>query len=173
MSVVFTELEATALLALPKTTGNIEDYIPLNSGKTRLKIQPTVGADFSFILDINLNQKISFKVSMHHQEDTNDIGLLRVDFNGTHKNPEEVIQKLPAEFHPYAGKIFAPSDHHVHIYTCPDEYPILSWALPLTVHHFPVKEIKNNNDLQNALNYFAKEINLQGNLLIHPQLTII
>lgn len=170
---MFTEPEAAALIALPKTTGNVQDFIRLDAGKTRLKINPTVGTDFSFILDITLNQKISFKISMHHQEDTNNIGLLRVDFNGTHKNPEEVISNLPPVFHPYAGKIFSPSEHHIHIYTCPDEYPILSWAIPLKDHSFPVKEIKSNADIQAALKHFAKEINLQGELLIHPQMRII
>ena len=120
MSTMFTELEADALIALPKTTGSPKDYVSLTEGKTRLKIHPVVGTDFSFILDITMNQKISFKISMHHQEDTNNIGLLRVDSNGTHKNPEEIIPKLPAEFHAYAGKIFSPSEHHIHIYTCPD-----------------------------------------------------
>jgi hypothetical protein len=173
MSTMFTELEAEALIALPKTTGNLQDFVRLDAGKTRLKINPTVGTDFSFILDITLNQKISFKISMHHQEDTNNIGLLRVDFNGTHKNPEEIIPKLPVEFHAYAGKIFSPDDHHIHIYTCPDEYPILSWAIPLVDHSFPIKQIKNNADIQNALKFFAKEINLQSELLIHPQMRII
>ena len=114
--------------------------------------------EFTFLLDVNQSEKKVLKVSLHYQEDQSKIGLLRVDFNGTHKNPETIHEDLPEKFHKYAGKWFDYNDHHIHFYV--QNYKPLAWALPLIDDEFPIKDIKNNQDVGDSFLSFCERINL-------------
>ncbi len=60
--------------------------------------------DFTFFLDIWQSSKNHLKITLHHQEEDASISLLRVDFNGIHRNPEIANDKVPEEFKQYAGQ---------------------------------------------------------------------
>ncbi len=107
-------------------------------------------------------------MTLHHQEDQSNIGLLRVDYNGKHKNPETVTDKVPEFLHPYAGKWFDYHEHHIHYYV--EGYPALAWAAPLKDVDFGQKSIHNPHDIVNAFYYFAEEINLVTRVTIHESL---
>lgn len=98
-------------------------------------------------------------------EDTR-IGLLRVDFSGQHENPHNANDKVPAAFHPFAGKFFDYNDHHIHYYV--EGYKTtLDWALPLTNDSFPVKEITNSSDIIHAFKSFNTLIHLETTFTIN------
>ena len=172
-TMTFTETEAQGLLAMAKISGKSEILVNLRSPKTRTILSPQAGGDFSFLLEVTVNQKISFKISIHHQEDNTKIGLLRLDYRGIHLNPATITPNLPAAFHPYVGKMFTPDEPHIHFYVCPEDYEPLVWALPVEDWNASIKEVKNEAQLQDAFNAFSSAITYKGILKIDPQLTIL
>jgi len=107
---------------------------------------------------------------LHHKEEDASIGLLRVDFNGRHKNPEIENDKVPNDFKPYAGKWIEES--HIHYFI--EGYKPLSWAMPLTADAtFPVKNFTNQNQIGSIIQTFIKKINLQTQLTITIQTSIV
>ncbi len=169
----FTETEAQGLLDMAKVSSKSEILVNLNSPKTRTILSPQAGGDFSFLLEVAVNQKISFKISIHHQEDNTKVGLLRLDYRGVHLNPAIVTPNLPIAFHQYAEKLFTPDEPHIHFYVCPEDYEPLVWALPVEDWNASIKEVKNNMQLQAVFNAFSSAISYKGVLRIDPQLTIL
>jgi hypothetical protein len=116
-------------------------------------------ADYIFIYDISQSKKNQFKLTLYLLDDETKIGLLRVDYSGQHKNPETITEKVPVEFHPFAGKFFDYNEHHIHYYV--EGYKTsLDWALPLTIDSFPIKKITKLADVTDAFIQFNKIINL-------------
>jgi len=161
---MFTNEQANYLINLPKKILDNEKLV--DSFMIRQKFPFTdrfiLGSqsdvEFTFLLEIYQSEKASLKVSLYHQEDQSKIGLLRIDFYGTHRNPETIIDGLPDIFHKYAGKWFNYNEHHIHFYF--QDYKPLAWALPLIEDEFPIKDIKNNQDVGEAFLSFCKRINL-------------
>lgn len=159
--------EVDKLLQVPKKVVEGVDLVDFTAWslsidgahRVRYELREAQGSDTSFLLDINRSRKNSLKLSLYCLERDMKIGLLRVDYNGTHKNPEEITSDLPSKFKRHAGKWFDFSDHHIHYYV--EGYPPLVWAIPLADDEFPLKELQNVNDALFATEHFAHRINLQ------------
>lgn len=128
--------------------------------------------EFTFLLEIQQSKKSTIRISFHHLENDSKTGLLRVDYNSGHKNPEDINEFLPEKFHPFAGKYFNNDDHHIHYHI--QGYRSLAWALPLTVDDFEIKEINDdanfNNTFSNIIKSFAKAINIETKIQINTLL---
>lgn len=118
----------------------------------------TEKGEYKFLLEINQSRKYSVKLSVHSNESESKTGLLRVDYFGTHKNPETIVENLPEIFHKYAGKSFGINEHHVHFYV--EGYKDLVWALPLSDAGFSPATIENQNDVHTAILEFSRKINI-------------
>lgn len=138
----------------------------------RLILQSEEDDEFSFLWEITQNSKMRTRLSLHVQEDEGKIGLIRIDYNAGHKNPEVATSNLPAKFLPYIGKQFTNSESHIHYYV--ENYKSLAWAIPLQDITFKPLNIIDNYDLNNnfaeAICEFAKLINLSTKLTINALL---
>ena len=161
---MFTNQEADYLLNLPKKI--IKDDILQDSFTIQQKFPFTerliLGSEkdeeYIFLMEVQQSSKFSLKFDLHHQEDQTKIGLIRINYFGKHKNPENITDKVPVNFHQYAGKWFDYNEHHIHYYV--EGYKLLAWAIPLTNDQFPIKNISNNPDIVNAFLHFCSKINL-------------
>jgi hypothetical protein len=107
---------------------------------------------------------------LHFQEDEASIGLLRVDFNGRHRNPETITDKLPEVFKPYAGQWIEES--HIHYFV--EGYKPLAWALPLTADEtFAIKTFNDISTIGEVLNEFGRKINLKTELTTTIQTVLL
>ncbi len=147
-----------------KKTISIEQKFPFQ--KKYILISPE-DRNYIFIYDINQSSKNKFKLSLYLFDDETKIGLLRIDFNGGHTNPQTANEKVPEKFLPYMGKKFDYTDSHVHYYV--EDYGI-SWAMPLNEDSFPIKDITNSNDILQAFLKFNSTINLTTVFLINQLL---
>lgn len=154
------------LLGTPKKVelnGNLVDVVNINGDfplSKRLTLISEQNSEISFIWEINQSSKNSLRLSLHHQEDEFKTGLLRVDYNGTHRNPAEITMDVPEIFQPFVGVQINES----HIHYAIEGYRSLAWAIPLTNDKFPIKTITDENkddNFANAIKEFAKTINLQ------------
>lgn len=164
---MLTNQEANDLIALPKKI--IEDDNALGSvmlrlpgGRVKYRLRPASSDDISFLLEITQATKgpnRGLKISLHFQENDEKIGLLRVDYFGQHKNPDEVTSHLPADLIPFAGKWFDYDEHHIHRYV--QGYKNLAWAAPLKDDNFPYKQVTSRNDVYPVAKAFGARIHLQ------------
>ncbi|MDR0574805.1 MAG: hypothetical protein LBG96_12395 [Tannerella sp.] len=118
--------------------------------------------EFSFLWIIHQSAKGILQISLHFQENDSKTGLIRVDYNRGHKNPETVNSNVPEKFHPYVGKQFSNIEHNIHYHV--QGYPSLAWAIPLTDDDFEIKSIDendNNRSFANAITSFAKTIHIE------------
>ncbi len=170
--------QAEYLLKLPKKivekeklleTLTINQEFPLNQ---RYDLVSEKDDEFTFLLEIQQSKKSSIRISFHHQENDSKTGLLRVDYNSGHKNPEEITEYLPEKFHPYAGKYYTNNEHHIHYHI--QGYKPLAWAIPLAVDEFEIKEINDdanfNSTLADIIKLFAKTINIETKIQINTLL---
>lgn len=123
--------------------------------------------EFSFFWKVEESSKKALKLTLHFQEEDAGIGLLRVDFNGRHKNPEIANNYVPSEFHPFAGQWLDNYPGHIHFYI--ESYQPLQWALPLELDTFPVKQLNLSQDIFTAAEAFAGRINLKTTLKFEYQ----
>ena len=110
---------------------------------------------------------------MHFQEDDSNenIGLLRVDYNSGHHNPEIARDDLPELFRPYIGKWFTNEESHVHYHV--DGYKSLAWAVPIEATNVQTKEIKDGEmhaNFINAIMEFAQMVNIETVIMVNPLL---
>ncbi|WP_288021755.1 hypothetical protein [Tenuifilum sp.] len=127
--------------------------------------------DQTFLVDIKESTKKSLKISFHHQDDTTQNGLLRVDYYSRHKNPEKILDTVPEHFKPFAGIYL--DDYAGHIHYIVDGYSPLAWAIPLETDGFPVKDISNVADITEAIKAFFEKINLKTELQYSSQMRIL
>jgi len=121
--------------------------------------------EFDFLMEIRQSKKYSLKLTLHCQEDEQEIGLVRIDYNGKHKNPDKILTTLPENFVKFAGKWIDFDKHHIHYFV--EGYRPLVWAIPLSEDSFPIKDLKNNSDIIESIQSFGKIINLKTDLLIN------
>lgn len=114
---------------------------------------------------------MALRISLHHQDNTTQHGLLRVDYGGGHKNPEEIIDSLPERFHSFAGVRL--DNHGGHIHYVVDGYKPLAWAIPLEVDDFPVKTIAGREHYPQTLQAFLAKINVKTEITFSNQLRIV
>jgi hypothetical protein len=116
--------------------------------------------EFSFLWTIKQSSKNTLRISLHYQEEDSKTGLLRIDYNGGHTNPQSINEYVPEKFYPYAGVKLTKSHIHYHV----QGYPVLAWAIPLEEDDFLVKEISENDfniTLAEIIKLFAKTINVE------------
>lgn len=175
---MITNEQADYLLALPKIiiekerllkNLTIEQNYPLHC---RFALVSKVDDEFSFLWEIKQSKKNSIRISLHCQEDDSKTGLIRVDYNGGHTNPEVINEFVPEKFHPYAGKNFSADEHHIHYHV--QGYNSLAWAIPLVSDEFPVKKLDNGSDFNRnfaeAIKLFADVIHLETEISINALL---
>lgn len=127
--------------------------------------------DFSFLWEVTQSSKNVVRISLHFQEGESKIGLIRVDYNSGHRNPETASATLPQKFIPFVGKWFSNKEGHVHYHV--EGYKPLAWAIPIENSEMTTKEIVDadvNVKLLSAIHEFAKIINLETVLTINPML---
>lgn len=154
---MFSNELAQKLIKLPKNIVGGTTTISLSDEKSRFTLTNPGEPEYEFLFEITSNRKITFKVSLHHQENNSREGLMRVDYKGGHKNPENITNLLPEVVKPYVGYFFV-NEPHIHLYV--EGFKELAWAVPLTAYNFPVLYINDTTDFSNAISAFAKEINI-------------
>jgi hypothetical protein len=140
-----------------------KNYVPTLPIDDRIYLASKVDDEFTFFLDINQSSKNQLKITLHFQEDDASIGLLRVDFNGRHKNPVLAIDNLPDIFKQYADSWIEES--HIHYFF--EGYKPLSWAIPLKLDNsFPVKSFTDTSQIGPIIQAFGKKINMLTVLML-------
>ena len=172
-----TNEQAEYLLMLPKKVlkGNdLLSQMTVNQKfpfQERFELLSEKDDEFSFLWEINQSAKNSLRISLHLQENESKIGLLRIDFNGGHTNPEIINEFVPERFHQYAGKYFTNDEHHIHYHV--QGYKSLSWAIPLVDDDFEIKTIDSediNESLKEVIILFAKAVNIETIITINTLL---
>lgn len=172
---MFTTEQSQYLLRLPKKVelkGMVQDEITFNQPlpfQEKFTLISSGDEAFVFLYEIYQSKKNHFKLSLYLLDGDTRIGLLRVDFNGQHENPQTLTDKVPISLHPFVGKYFNYSDHHMHYYV--EGYKTtLDWALPLTAVDFAIKQINGNHDVLQAFFNFNQLIHLQTKFKINSLL---
>ena len=166
---MFTNDEAQALIKAKKYLENPSQLIDFGLSKIRIDLWSDEEPNYKFFIEINPNQKIRFKLTLHCQEKCNNIGLLRIDYNGSHLNPSYILPTLPDFLKPFASREFR-REAHIHFYV--EDYKPLVWAMPLSEFTFKTKTLINDADYVKALMEFAKLLNVQSKLNIQTQMMI-
>ncbi|MBQ9365583.1 MAG: hypothetical protein IJT82_07390 [Schwartzia sp.] len=156
-----TNEEAQALIDIPKKIMVDEqpqdEYIMRFSGRiqSRFELVSDDGTQI-FLLELRQGEHNFFKITLHFQENSKYIGLLRIDYNGSHKNPKISMPEVPAFVLPFADAFIRES--HVHLYV--QGYKPLTWAVPLPIYDFDVKSISNMDSFVQAVREFCRRINI-------------
>ncbi len=166
---MFTNEEAKSLIDTKKVLENPNQQLSLNTEKLRIDLIAPEEPDYKFFIDVNPNKRIQFKMTLHNQEKYSNIGLLRIDYKGSHSNPEHILNTLPDFLKPFAGQEFR-REAHIHFYV--EGYKPLAWAMPLSEHSFDVKELTSDVDYVTALTNFAKLLNVQSILNVQMSMMI-
>ena len=172
-----TSEQAEYLLKLPKKVLCGDDLLSkmtINQKypfQERYELLSESDAEFSFLWEIKQSSKNSLRVNLHIQENDGKIGLLRVDYNSGHINPETINEFVPEKFHQYAGKTFTTDEHHIHYHV--QGYKSLAWAIPLIDDDFEIKSIEEkdfNIKLRDVIIIFAKTANIETAITINTLL---
>ena len=137
----------------------------------RLTLSAPDDLDQTLLVNIKESEKKSLKISLHHQDNSTQNGLLRIDFNGRHFNPVEIKETVPEIFRPFAGQWL--DDYSSHIHYVVNGYKPLAWAIPLEVDNFMVKELNGREDYIRTLKAFFQKINLKTAITFNHQMRII
>lgn len=165
---ILTTAEAKRLLELEKVIDK-ED-----SGSTRLKSEDLfAGKRYAlhsvngiikerFYLSIKRSRKKIAKISFHHFHGDTSKCLFRIDFAGTHKNPEVASDTVPEKFAAHAGEVIP--DSHVHYYLEGEDE---NWALPIGETDFrDFGQIRNLEDsMQDIINRVNEHIHLTTRII--------
>jgi len=161
---MFTNEEALSLIETEKVLKDPTQIIDLAAYKNRIYLIAPNEPDYEFFLEVTSNQKIQFKISLHHQESYSNIGLVRLDFKGRHQNPAEANSSLPERFKPYIGKFFEKDEPHIHFYV--EGYKPLAWAIPLADLDIEPQEVQNMTNFNDIIVNFSSIINVVSSLTI-------
>lgn len=161
---MITQQTADYLLALPKHVLDSDQeldrftlsaVVPVN---IRIPLVSKDDRDVTFFIEVTQSKKQRLKLTLHNQEAGASIGLLRVDFNGRHRNPEIASDKVPANFAALAGQWLEGS--HIHYFF--EGYKPLAWAIPLDQDDtFTMKTFVDDGDEGPAIKTFAQRVNVQ------------
>jgi len=136
-----------------------------------LKLSVPDNPEQNLLIEIWESKKKSLKISLHHQDESTKSGLLRLDFNGRHRNPVEIMDTVPEKFKPFAGQYL--DDYAGHMHYVVDDYKPLAWAIPLESDDFPVKKMNDRGDYTNILKAFFKKINLKTIINYNFQMSML
>lgn len=137
----------------------------------RLTLSAPDDLDQNLLLDIKESEKKTLKISLHHQDNSTQNGLLRVDFNGRHFNPVDITPTVPEIFRPFAGQWLDGYAGHIHYVV--NGYKPLAWAIPLELDDFPVKELNGREDYIRTLDAFFQKINIKTAITFNHQMRIL
>ncbi len=137
----------------------------------RLALSAPDDLDQNLLIDVKESEKKSLKINLHHQDNSTQNGLLRIDFNGRHFNPVNISPTLPEIFRPFAGQWL--DDYAGHIHYVVDGYKPLVWAIPLELDDFPVKQLSGREDYNRTLNAFFQKINLKTDITFNHQTRLL
>lgn len=154
--------------------GNLQDNFLLDINypmSFRLMLSAADDLDQNLMIDVWESEKKALKISLHHQDDNTQYGILRVDYNSRHLNPVDITAFVPEIFHPYAGLWL--DDYAGHIHYVVDGYRPLAWAIPLDDDKFPIKELNGRDDYAKTLQAFFKKINLKTEITFNTQMRIV
>ena len=157
-----TNEEAQALIDLPKkimvAEQPLDEYI--------MRFSEHVDDQFDLISDdgnlifclaIHQREQNHLKITLHFQDNSKFIGLLRIDYNGSHKNPKILNANVPSFAVPFADTVIKES--HAHFYV--QGYKPLAWAIPLSSYDFEVKDIfDSDSSFVQAVQAFCRKINI-------------
>ena len=142
-----------------------------NSIDFRLYLTAPADLDQNLIVDIKESKKKSLKITLHHQDQSTNNGLLRIDYNGGHMNPMIVTQSVPEKFIPFAGLRLDEYPGHIHYFV--SGYKPLAWAIPLEDDDFPVKQLTDQKEYIDILKAFFIKINLKTTITYKQQMRLI
>ncbi|MDR2791774.1 MAG: hypothetical protein LBB27_03465, partial [Tannerellaceae bacterium] len=130
--VTITNEQSDYLLSLSKKVCNgdkLLDRLVIDQcrGKQRFELVSKDNGEYSFLWEVFQSSKNTLHLSLHFQEEDSKIGLLRIDYNGTHTNPTRLNEYVPERFHRYVGIELRESHVHHHV----QGYRSLAWAIPL------------------------------------------
>lgn len=155
---MITQALAKYLLELPKEIIKGDTNIDLLAEKIRLNLVSPEDNDWEFLIEISNSKKKTFRISFHHQENNTNEGLLRIDYNSGHKNPEIVNEFVPEPLKKYAGYWFE-NEPHIHLFV--ESYKDLAWAIPIKDYEaIKTKNIQSSEDYTNAIYEFASQTNI-------------
>ena len=171
---MITSAQAKYLIELPKKL--VEDDILLDNKvvsarepfQERFYLMSETDDEFSFFIQVKQSAKRAVKVSLHCQEDNAEYGILRIDYNGRHKNPEIANEHVPASFRPFTAQWLDQYSGHIHYVV--DGYRPLAWAIPLELDVFPVKKVDAFSDISTAFTEFCKTVNVQTAITMQENL---
>ena len=138
--------------------------------KIRIPMASLPDTEYEFFLEVTQSSKKRLKITLHFQNINASLPLLRIDYGGTHKNPEEANKNVPDCFRAFTAEDFMEDDPHIHYYV---EGQGLNWAIPLREDDFPIKTINNDNDKIAAIKAVCNEINLLTILNFPNQMELI
>lgn len=84
---MFSNELANKLINLPKNIEGGTMTINLLDEKTRLILNNVDEPEYNFLFEVTSHRKITFKISLHNQEDNTKEGLMRVDYKGGEQKP--------------------------------------------------------------------------------------
>ena len=137
----------------------------------RLTLTAPDDLDQNLMVNIKESEKKALKISLHHQDNSTQNGVLRVDYYGRHLNPADIIDTVPDVFRPFAGQWL--DDYAGHIHYVVDGYKPLAWAIPLELDDFPVKELNGRENYAQTLSAFFQKINLKTAITYNHQMRIL
>lgn len=149
-------------------TYSLDIQFPMNF---QISLSTPDDIDQNLLVDIKESNKKSLKISLHHQDNGTQNGLLRIDYNARHLNPVDILPTLPEKFRPFAGQWL--DDYSGHIHYVINGYKPLVWAIPLENDDFPIKKLNNREDYTNTLKAFFNRINLKTDISINHQMSIL
>lgn len=155
---MITQTQAKYLIELPKEIRKGSNTLNLSDDKIRIILSSPDDDEWEFLVDITNNKKKAFKISFHHQENNTNEGLLRVDFNSGHRNPELINEFVPDFLKTYVSRWFL-NEAHIHFFV--ESYKDLAWAMPLKDYSgFTTKDIESTEDYSKAIVEFFKHTNI-------------
>ena len=137
----------------------------------RLQLIAPEDLDQDLLVSIRESEKKSLKISLHHQDNSTQNGILRIDYNGRHSNPVDITQSVPEKFKPYAGLWLDKYAGHIHYVV--NGYKPLAWAIPLEDDDFPVKQLTGQKEYIDILKAFFAKINLKTTITYKQQMRLI
>ena len=66
-----------------------------NEQKSRFILSSQDEPEYEFLFEIISSKKITFRISLHNQENNSKEGLIRIDYRSGHKNPESITEFVP------------------------------------------------------------------------------
>lgn len=173
---MLTTEQAIELIKIPKKIlvgDKLQDVYSIDQDfpiDTRIELVAIDDDNLTFMWSVKQSKKMSIRMSLHCQQEDSHLGILRIDYNSGHKNPDEAPDYLPEMFKPYIGKEFTMNESHVHFHITGETQQML-WAIPIQDSEMPIKTFNaSTNDIENVIIEFAKLINIKTKIQINKSL---